>query len=315
LQREDSAGGSRKAQGYVPIDPVKVHQVIRDRLNQLNDQLLPPNERLSCLVVDDLVVSPGYQNWHSPLIDLHSFVPYSQATPEAILALIRHPQAGLRYFQRFSVVDEGQAVWAKSGKVLDALDQGITTTVYVYVAVEGRMLYIEFVSAVMPPVKSVYRQIDTWLNLSAGGFFLRSLRVSFARVLHDLFYAPGRAWRALRAQWAERSFLKKVANMSISSARGEFGVVASAREAGARGDLGTYLQKLDAGKYTKLAERLVNDAVIDYLADMDVNVSAYAQSAANVMNNTFIGNNNSAFGPGANVENYAPGQRIQQAER
>ena len=64
---------------------------------------------------------------------------------DAICALIRQPQAGLRYYQRFSVRDESQPVWASRGKVLDGWDHGVMTSAFIHIAVEGRMLYVEFV--------------------------------------------------------------------------------------------------------------------------------------------------------------------------
>jgi hypothetical protein len=38
-------------------------------------------------------------------------------------------------------------------------------------------------------------------------------------------------------------------------------------------------------KYTKLAERLINDTVLDFLAAKGVDTSAYANSAMTIMNN------------------------------
>jgi hypothetical protein len=120
LLRENSGRGLipglGNSQGYVPIDPVELHQAIRDRLMLLNDEALPANERLSGLALDDLIVGPGDQRWDSPVLDLRQGIPYSWASPEAIHALIRQPQAGLRYYQRFSVLDESQPVWASRGK-------------------------------------------------------------------------------------------------------------------------------------------------------------------------------------------------------
>src|SRR5215469_10759671 len=92
---------------YVSIDPVELHQVIRERLIKLNDPKLPVNERVSALIVEDHIIGEGLRSWDGPLLDPAEKVPYSQADPEAIAALTRHPQAGLRYYQRLSVSDRG----------------------------------------------------------------------------------------------------------------------------------------------------------------------------------------------------------------
>ena len=41
-------------------------------------------------------------------------------------------------------------------------------------------------------------------------------------------------------------------------------------------------------KYTKLAERMITDTVLDFLADKGVDISAYAQSASAVINNSGV---------------------------
>jgi len=98
---------ARKSGSYVPIDPVELHRVIRMRLLKVKDDELPENERISALSMHDHVAGDGHCRWDSPVIDQARTMPYSQASPEAIDALIRHPAAGLRYYLRVCVSDEG----------------------------------------------------------------------------------------------------------------------------------------------------------------------------------------------------------------
>ena len=304
LLRENSGRalipGLSSAQGYVPIDPVELHQAIRDRLMLLNDEALPANERLTGLALDDLIVGPGNQRWDSPVFDLRLGVPYSWASPEAIHALIRQPQAGLRYYQRFSVRDESQPVWASGGKVLDGWDHGVMTSAFIYVAVEGRMLYVEFVSAVMPPVHPAYSFIDKLPRLSDVAFLAKAVQNAFGHLYADLFYSPGRLVKSLntmfdhwRGYQAETKAPKKVAVADL-------GALISVRELGAAFRLGSYIQELDVAKYTKLAERMITDTVLDFLAEKGVDIAAYAQSASAVINNSgIIGQNVSISGTAA----------------
>jgi hypothetical protein len=109
------AGASRDLLGYserdrVDIDPVELHKVLRARLYQLNDQRLPPSQRVAYITVDDHVVGEGRLDWSSPLIDRQRMIPYSQVSTEAAEALARAPQGRLRYYQRVSISDEGQPV-------------------------------------------------------------------------------------------------------------------------------------------------------------------------------------------------------------
>ncbi|HEY3902550.1 MAG TPA: hypothetical protein VGM14_01420 [Streptosporangiaceae bacterium] len=301
LLRENSGRGLipglSNSQGYVAIDPVELHQAIRDRLLLLNDEALPGNERLSGLALDDLIVGPGYQRWDSPVLDLRLGVPYSWASPDAIHALIRQPQAGLRYYQRFSVRDESQPVWASRGKVIDGWDHGVITSAFIYVAVEGRMLYVEFVAAVMPPVDPRYSFIDALPKLSQGAFAFRVVRHSLRQLFEDVFYSPGRLAKSLNTRLGHWRGYRAETNAPKQVAIGDLGALISVRELGAAPRLGTYIQELDVTKYTKLAERMITDTVLDFLADKGVDISAYAQSAGAVINNSgVIGKNVSVSG-------------------
>jgi hypothetical protein len=284
--------------GEVTIDPVELHQVIRQRLLRLNGADLPPNERLSGLSVSDHIVGLGRNRWDSPYMDPVLHVPYSQASQEAVDALIRHPQAGLRYYQRFSVCDEGQAVYTSGNdKVIDRSDQDISASAFVYVAVEGRMFYLEFVSAVMPPVSWRYGVVDLLPKVSAGAFFGRVLADSFRLLFQDLFYATARLWRMQATRRRERRAYRDEAEAAREYLYGDVGSRMSVREAGSSADFMSYIQELDAEKYTKLAERLINDTVLDYLAGKGIDTSAYAASAATIVNGTVFVGDNTFYGP------------------
>jgi hypothetical protein len=172
------------------------------------------------------------------------------------------------------------------------------TSAFVYVAVEGRMLYLEFVSAVMPPVDPRYRFVDALPKLSAGAFLSRVLRHSAQRI-GDVFSSPGQLVKSvfiMLEHWfgyrAEKRAPKEIAY-------GDLGAVISVRELGAAARLGNYIQELDVAKYTKLAERMITDTVLDFLADKGVDISAYAQSASAVINSGIIGQNVNISGTAA----------------
>jgi hypothetical protein len=139
------AGAQRGLLGFnardrVAIDPVDLHKALRARLEQLNDPKLPDSQRVAFITVDDHVVGEGRFDWRSPLIDRQRMIPYSQVSPEAVEALIRAPQGRLRYFQRVSISDEGQAVLTQDRRqVIGSVDQEIITSAFIYVAVEGHM--------------------------------------------------------------------------------------------------------------------------------------------------------------------------------
>ena len=273
------------AREYAPIDPVELHQVIRERLLGLRDGQLPPNEQIRALTVHDHIVGPGWQPRQSPLIDQVLTMPYSQASDAAVDALIRHPQAGMRYYQRVSIRDEGQAVWSGPDKVIDGTDLEIASSAFIYAAVEGRMFYLEFVSTVLPPVHGRLHDIDLLPRLSAGRFFTYVVMDSLSSIFRDLIYAPARAVGSIRQAAREGRSYRRHADVVKDFAYDNVGALISVRERGSANHLGDYIQELDAEKYTKLVERLVTDTVMDFLDSRGVNISEFVNSASTVINN------------------------------
>jgi hypothetical protein len=57
------------------------------------------------------------------------------------------------------------------------------------------------------------------------------------------------------------------------------------------------MQRLDAMKYTKIIERLLNDTVLDFLREKGVDTTAYASSASVIVNNAGVVNYGEMTGP------------------
>lgn len=267
---------SKGPEGYVPVDPVELHAVIRERLLKLNDPGLPGNERICGLVVDDAILGSGKLRLGSPLLDTRGTLPCSQSSPEAIDALIRHPQAALRYYQRVSVLDQGQPVTHQGRPVVDGVDQGVAASAFIYAAVEGRMFYLQFVRRALPPVHADYQVID---DLPSVSIILEALRSMPQAVISSL----ARLNRARRTRRSERRRGRGFSS-SHGSAYKNFGARISVREYGAADDFDTYLEILDIEKYIKITERLLLDTVLDFLAKKGVDTSAFAASAGAVIN-------------------------------
>jgi hypothetical protein len=312
----DHAPGSRKggqwhlprSQGYVPVDPAELQQVIRARLLKLRDEELPGNERISSLAVHDHVVGDGHCRWDSPIVDPARTMPYSQASPEAIDALIHHPAAGLRYYQRACVSDEGQAVWARQREVVGRTDQEVAVSAFIYVAVEGRMFYLEFVATVTPPILQQYHLVDRLPKVTSSSFITKVLVHAASTSFRDMVWAPfgliSTIWRIM----AERRSFHEEATAARDYLFADVGAQISVREIGSSAGLRTYIQNLDTAKYTKIIERLVTDTVFDFLNDKGVDTSAYKASASAIINNTgnmTIGDNYGTMAAGnANVEQH-----------
>jgi hypothetical protein len=292
---------ARPADGaWVPIDPVKLHQAIRAKLASLNDPLLPLNERIAGLTVMDRLVGSGVLRWDNPLVDQRRWTPFSHASPEATAAIIRHPQSGLRYYQHVAISDEGPPVVARGRKVLDAADMGIAISAFVYAAVEGRHLYLQYILTALPPILGQYRVIDSLPSLSSMESARWVLRTSFRRFLRDTADAPGGLVAARRVRrderWAEREALRAPSTMAV-----DLGAEVSIRELGTQGYFGSYIRLLDVEKYNKILDRAILDAVQDFLVSEKVDISAFSGSASTIINGNIVtGSNNQVGGSGSN---------------
>jgi hypothetical protein len=282
--------GSRPAHrsgSYVPIDPVELHHVIRTRLLKVKDDGLPANERITALSMHDHVVGDGNCRWDSPVIDQARTMPYSQASPEAIDALIRHPAAGLRYYLRVCVSDEGQPVWTRSREVIGSTDQEIAVSAFVYVAVEGRMFYLQFVPTILPPIYQAYHLIDRLPKVSSSEFMvkvvLHAARTSFRDLIRAPFGAIGSVARGISERRAYRSEIKSASDYLFA----DMGARISVRESGGSAAGRNFIQVLDTVKYTRIVQRLVLDTVLDFLTEKGVDTSTYQESASAIITNSY----------------------------
>lgn len=283
LSREDLGGSVRAS-----IDPVKLHERLRNRLLELNDPGLPMNERLGHLTVDHHVVGEGQVKRNSPLVDPARLIPFSQVSPEAITALIRHPQARLRSYLRVSISDEGPMVFAGDEPVIGSVDQDVVVSAFVYVAVEGGMFYLQFVPTSLAPVDDGFRVIDRMPRLGSGEFLSAVVRDTARTAFFDTIEAPLNVYRTLRQMGAERRARGVQALAGRYDAYTDIGARMSVRELGAQPHPRTYIQQLDVSKYTQILERLVLETVLDFLDSEGVDTTAYRASAQAIYNSGVI---------------------------
>jgi hypothetical protein len=273
------------ARDRVDIDPVDLHKILRARLEKLNDPALPASQRVAHITVDDHIVGEGKLYWDSPLIDRQRMIPYSQALPEAIEALIRAPQGRLRYYQRISISDEGQPVLTGDQRqVIGSVDRQVITSAFIYVAVEGHMFYLQFVPKALPPIHSRFREIDLFPISSSGRFTGKVLLDTLRDAFRDTITAPYKVYKSLRLSFKEWRHFTKEARADTEYAVADMGARIGVRELGSDDARRTYIQDLDIDKYTNIVERLVLETVLDYLVAKGADTAAYRASAASIIN-------------------------------
>lgn len=294
---DGSNGASRtgKLIKRAEIDPVELVTYLRQRLAALRSHDLPQQERISGLQLRDLVISSGTR-WHDyPLIDDAVRMPYAFAEPDAIEAIIRYPQTGARHFLRASVGAPDKAALGSDGRaVMPAEHQSVVTSTYLHVAVEGGMLYVELVAAVLGPLQQQYLDIDRYdgstdaLTAAAGEAVRRFVRATGT--------APLRLIRSLVRTVSLTGAIHRSDREAFEEPVYDFGARSDIRELASIKLYANYLQRLDAEKYRRLIDRRATEAIYEFLTAKGIDTSDFAAKVNfNQYNNTTIGG--SAYGP------------------
>ncbi|MGX6603602.1 hypothetical protein ACWKSP_15880 [Micromonosporaceae bacterium Da 78-11] len=297
LRPEEEPGTGRSADPArrVEIDPVELVAHLRQRLAALRSRELPSTQRITGLQLRDQVISSGTWWTDFPLIDDRSRLPFSFAGPEAIEAIIRAPQTGARHFLRATSGAPEQAALGADGRtIMPAEHQSVVTSTYLHVAVEGGLLYMEVVTAVLGPIRQQYLNIDRY----EGGTDRLSLAFgeSVRRFAAHTAVAPVRLVRSLLRLRTLPGAIHRADREAATAPVYDFGARLDVRQLASRGDYANYLQRLDAAKYTRLIDRRATAAIHEFLTAKGVDTADFAAKVNfHQYNSTTIGG--SAYGP------------------
>ncbi|GIG18191.1 hypothetical protein Cme02nite_65230 [Catellatospora methionotrophica] len=260
----------------------RIYQRLKDSVTAMNDPALPYGARLPNAHQMEYLVADGVRTLTDPLLEPVNCVPYSTASDEVVEAVKRQPQSGLRYYERVLVTGVGNDVQDADGRLLvRAQELGITVSAFVHVAVEGGMLYTEFVSAVLPPIQDRYQLGDTLRpERVATRALLDTLRDFPADVAASGWRAGRLAWRMALTHWRMYRSPRTERDLRIR----DYGARRSVRELAADPLIVKHLQELDAAKYAKLIERAAGDAVLGFLSENGYDTAEFAQRIAQVQN-------------------------------
>ncbi|MEU6750133.1 hypothetical protein ABZ914_28295 [Spirillospora sp. NPDC046719] len=321
LDRVRPARADRPA---LAVDPVDMRAAIERRLTAMRDDL-PPDESVDLLVNDHVVAEgecvqgrrpfgpahPGVRYEGHPLIDPNTWRPFSKASQAAVEVLVRNPQADLRCYQRITVEAHAASV-TDDGRwhVVPARDEGVQITGFLYLAVQGRMLYAQFVCNALPPIRKDFKLVDVLPSFTPAEVVLEALRQGGAAAVGEAVAGPLRLvaavpWAEIFQQGAERHRRRFFAF--------DYGARMSVRERAAEPAFTTFLQELDVNKHTRLIERRVMGALLDHLQhDRNIDVSDYRTETASIISNSLIMNGGTVngqlgFAPGGDVRQEAAG--------
>ncbi|SNT41247.1 hypothetical protein SAMN05421812_105407 [Asanoa hainanensis] len=296
----------------VRIDPVALNRYVKRRLAELRDDSLPEPEQIAGLQLRDVVIAAGEREPTSPLVDLTARLPFPYASRGAIEAFIRHPQASARHFLRATTGTRGTAVRDQYGyPILGAEDQEVEISAFVHLAVEGGLLYLEYVPTMLGPVDDRFHEIDR-LPRNNKDLLLRALADAVRTMPVSLILAPLELVVGLHRHWTMTGRMNRLDRRSFEAPRYDYGARVSIRALASNREPDTFIQTLDSTKYSKLIERRLTGAVIDYLESQGVDTNELVQrvnvvhdnSVVNVSGGTF--NGPTAFGREANATANGP---------
>ncbi|GAA0987325.1 hypothetical protein GCM10009555_066420 [Acrocarpospora macrocephala] len=295
-RRRPEHGKTSGTRRNTAIDPVQLHTFVRERLAQMRDDVVNPEESIVRLAIKDHLTAPGtfrrpdwntsfprepWLNQSHPLIDEHGF-PRFTLDDDAIQAVIRHPQGAMRYYQRVTIGAEGPPVTKPDGQaVMPGIDREIDISAFIYLAVEGRMLYTQFLVTALPPCKREYHIIDVLPAMTSPvQVALQALRAVRLQLAAEILFAP---FRLVGLIW--RELMKAITKPNPARFRVfPFGSRQSVRELGAEPEPTSFMQVLDIDKYSKLISQRLTEAVLDYLEDQEIDTAIYRQQASTVVN-------------------------------
>ena len=242
-----------------PFRTIDLVHDLEERLRGLRDER-DPELRLPGLRVRHRVFVPGTESEWIPAHDEYG------VSRRAIV----NPSMPMRHYLACEVSSWGGEIY---------------TTVYIHVSLQGRSLYVEFSTFVLPPTKEKYHVFD-----EAGRIGVKHAAIA---AIGALWHLPASIARLpVEVSRAVRYIGTAVAGHTSSERaqmRGlDIGAKLSARELGADMRTHDWFQLRDAMKHWKIIERRMLAAILDFLEGHDVDVTEYRQRAIAVLDRSVI---------------------------
>ena len=261
---------SGETHSAAPFDVRSLYERAREGLVALAHPSLPPHERINHLSVQDRVFVAGLLPADSPFLDAERR-PVFRMTADAVQAVDRAERGQTRHYQTVRM-----AAW-----------QGeLEITTFLYAAIRGGMLYVEFVATKLPGIRPEFRAIDSYERLGPGQTVLAGLRA-----IADVASCP-RAVANLGARAVTaigRALDPAAAGKEIDRRLGfDYGARSSVRELGAHFTRSVRFQDYDANERVSLVERQLLEIVVDTMREFGYDVSDLAGQAATIINNSTL---------------------------
>lgn len=256
--------------------PSEMHAYLAQRFEALrSSESLSPSGRLRWLVQLPMVIAPAAEMLlHLDFPPTREVLPQIGYRPASVLhpgllaTVADHPLEWLRHYSCVRV---------------ESWDRELVVSAFLHLGCDDRMLYIEWNSFVLRPIRLKYRLVD--LEPSHPG-------AAVWRATKDLATLPLSIPSRLRSLRPPGGSPGKYTQYHPAS----YGSVYSIRELAAEASTANYFQDGDVERYQKIIERHTVAGIIGFLDAKGLSSVEFAQRAATIINNSLV-NNGTMSGP------------------
>ncbi|NHC12901.1 hypothetical protein [Motilibacter deserti] len=273
-----------------PLTAAQLYDDMQAALLSLGDPSLPPNERVNNLVVEDRVFVAGLLPPDHPALDRRTHSPKAERDAAEVRQLSLGVRGAVRHYQSARITS-----W----------DGQVAVTVFAYVAIQGKTLYIEMVPTVLPPILPLYRSIDGYHRLD-GTAVARAGYTALRLLARTIVRAPVRLTEELVGSLRRELASARAASDIGSHLAYDYGATCSVRELGSYANASLdrlFFQSLDAHRHIQVVVERLTDAVQQTLVRHGYSTGELVQQVSNVVNNgVWVGgnvNNSGNLGMGA----------------
>ena len=276
------------AKRTVPVDVVGLHDEISAALAAVKgSSSLGPSGRLSDLEMREQVLVPSEELvTHGNGFPRPAILPSLNGPPETSVdvglarELAEEPVEWARYYRCYQV---------------ETWDRDLTASCYVHIGTDQKILYLERVHCVLPPLAAHFRRIDEPANaLEPVGDALVSL-----------FLLPASLVRRVQTVFGGFQRLQQRPGEVVPD---RYGAARSLRELASTTEFRTYFQSADATRYQGIIDSVLIRAVGRYLEEHGYSVVEFQAAVAPVFQNFHNATiNNSSIGPNARTYNARTG--------
>jgi uncharacterized membrane protein len=263
-----------------PLETPDLHDLIHRGLARLGDGPLYPGDLLHRISVRDRLFRSGLHEtaparWYGAFSAMDAETRRRMLTREAVDLLDLGSHERLRHYLEARV-----ELW----------EQQVVASVFLRIHVQGRLLQMEGLPFVLPPVKALYRTVDEVAPLEAGADAVSAVCSALIGMpgallasLSDPLAAVASAWRS----WTRQNWYRR---MLAAGFPVDYGPNTSLRELGAETRYQQRFQEIDVYRFFTSVRKRVATVVLEALREHGFDTAEFEQFVQSININNGIQN-------------------------